>query len=108
MSGSLNWFITGVSSGLGYALAGHALKQGHRVIGTVRDKKRSARQVSDVETAGGTCLTLDVTHMDAIPQAISAAEEAFGHIDVLVNNAGYCLLGPVEDITLVHILEHAE
>ena len=87
------WFITGISRGLGKALAEAALARGDTVIGTVRE------EAPDIEAESGTLhvLTLDVARADAIVPAVA---EAFGHtgrIDVLVNNAGYGLLGAIEE-----------
>ena len=96
---SLNWFITGVSSGLGFALAKHVLAQGHNMIGTVRNKTKAAKNIKQLEAGGARLLTLDVSQLKDIPQVVRAAEEIYGHIDVLVNNAAYVILGPIEEIS---------
>ena len=81
-------FITGVSSGFGLALSREALSEGHRVIGTVRnDDARRAFEALHDERAHA--VSLDVTDIDAIPDAVADAESRFGPVDVLVNNAGY-------------------
>ena len=93
------FFITGVSSGFGLALSREALSAGHRVIGTVRsDEGRRAFEALSYEYAHA--ILLDVTDMDAIPDAIADAESRFGPVDVLVNNAGYGHEGIFEESPL--------
>ena len=94
----LVWFITGASSGLGLSLSLYALTAGHYVIGTVRNAAKSADAVQAFQDKGGKIVELDVTKADAIPEAVKQAESFYGKIDVLVNNAGYSLLGAVEDL----------
>nr|POE77912.1 putative oxidoreductase yusz [Quercus suber] len=96
----LRWFITGGSAGLGQALTLHALGAGHIVATTVRSRQKSAEAVERLEAAGAKVVELDVTNADGIPSAIKLAETSLdGPIDVLVNNAGYSLLGAAEDMT---------
>ena len=97
MSSKNIWFITGVSSGLGLALALYVLKAGHTVYGSVRNRERAAEAVSQIEGAGGTCVVLDVTDLDSIPGVIEGVISKEGKIDVVVNNAGLGLLATVED-----------
>ncbi|MCC2976673.1 SDR family NAD(P)-dependent oxidoreductase [Sphingomonas sp. PL-96] len=89
------WFITGISRGLGKALAEAALARGDTVIGTVRDGKPS------IAPGNGTLhiLTLDVANADAVAPAVAEAFGKTGRIDALVNNAGYGLLGAIEEAT---------
>ena len=94
----LVWLITGVSSGFGAALAIHALNHNHHVIGTVRSRDRAAVIVESIEGNGGRCLELDVTDVDGVKEVYQRAQELYGKVDVLVNNAGYALLGATEDI----------
>ncbi|KAK6837489.1 hypothetical protein RU639_001581 [Aspergillus parasiticus] len=94
----LVWFITGASSGLGLSLSLYALSAGHHVIGTIRNASKSADAVQAIQDKGGKIVELDVTKADAIPEAVKKAESFYGKIDVLVNNAGYSLLGAVEDL----------
>ncbi|KAL4966115.1 SDR family oxidoreductase [Aspergillus stella-maris] len=96
---SQTWFITGASSGLGLDLAIHALENGHKVIGTVRNATKSADAVSAIQSKGGEILELDVTNAESIPGIVEKANALYGGIDILVNNAGYSLLGAVEDMT---------
>ena len=89
------WLITGVSRGLGRALAEAALARGDTVIGTVREG------APDIAAGSGMLhvLTLDVARAEAIAPAVAEAFGYTGRIDVLVNNAGYGLLGAVEEAT---------
>jgi NAD(P)-dependent dehydrogenase (short-subunit alcohol dehydrogenase family) len=90
------WFITGCSTGLGRALAQAVLDRGGNAAITARD----ARGLADLAKAyPGTALacTLDVTDDDQVIAAVRQAEDAFGGIDVLVNNAGYGYRAAVEE-----------
>ncbi|WP_241213637.1 SDR family NAD(P)-dependent oxidoreductase [Sphingomonas sp. ABOLE] len=89
------WFITGISRGLGKALAQAALSRGDTVVGTVREG------VPDLVAGKGALhvLTVDLTDKAAIAPAVRDAFERTGRIDVLVNNAGYGLLGALEEAT---------
>lgn len=90
------WFITGCSTGLGRALAEAVLKHGHRAVVTARNPA----QIQDIVARypqTSLAVQLDVANYSQIRLAISAAEKAFGRIDVLVNNAGYGYLAAVEE-----------
>lgn len=92
------WFITGTSTGFGRALAEEALKRGDRVVATARDPE----QVRDLEQdypERARAVRLDVTDLDEVQASVEAAMEAFGQIDVVVNNAGYGLLGAIEEVS---------
>ena len=81
------WFITGVSSGLGRALAAAALAVGDHVAGTVRKPADlAAFEALSPERAVG--LIMDVTDEAAVRAAVAAAEARMGRIDILVGNAG--------------------
>lgn len=96
------WFITGASSGIGAATVRAALHAGDRVVATARDveKLRAALGEPGERLA---FLPLDVTDAAAASAAVDAALSRFGRIDVLVNNAGYSLLGAFEEMTLEQI-----
>ncbi len=97
------WFITGAGSGIGAGTARAALRAGDRVIATGRklDKVRDAyRDVSSDEVA---FVQLDVTDEPRAKAAVEEAVKRFGRIDVLVNNAGYSLLGNFEEFTTEQI-----
>ncbi|CAJ96692.1 Short-chain dehydrogenase [Cupriavidus necator] len=89
------WFITGASRGFGLELTRAALARGDRVVATARRPETITAALGEHDNLVG--VALDVTNE---AQAIAAAEAAvarFGRIDVLVNNAGYGLLGAVEE-----------
>jgi NAD(P)-dependent dehydrogenase (short-subunit alcohol dehydrogenase family) len=90
------WLITGCSTGLGRALAEAVLAAGQNAVVTARD----AGKVADLATNNTDRvlpLALDVTDSTQVTDAVSQAEEKFGHIDVLVNNAGYGYRAAVEE-----------
>ena len=90
------WFITGISSGLGKALAETVIHKGDFVVGTFRQQ----RQVDDFNTRhSGKALgvLLDVTDFDAIKSTFEIIEKRFERLDVLVNNAGFGLAGAIEE-----------
>jgi NAD(P)-dependent dehydrogenase (short-subunit alcohol dehydrogenase family) len=93
------WLITGSSRGLGRALAQAVLDDGHKLVATARNPAQLAdlaeRYGDQVRT-----VALDVIDEQAAHNAIKAACEAFGRLDVLVNNAGYGNVGPIEDTSL--------
>ena len=99
MSEMKNIFITGVSSGLGRAMAQAGLQRGHRVIGTLRkEEQRSEFEALVPDRAIGRLL--DVTDTAAIAPLINDLELNYGPLDVLINNAGYGLRGVVEELHL--------
>lgn len=103
MNPSKLFFITGVSSGFGRALAEEALKAGHRVAGTVRNQQ--AKQEFDALVPGrSTGWILDVTDFDAIAPLADIVERESGPVDVLVNNAGYGHEGIMEESPLSEVL----
>lgn len=90
------WLVTGCSTGIGREIARCALEAGHRVLVT----SRRVEDVADLVAAFpdlAVAQPLDVTDKDAIAAAVARADEAFGGIDVLVNNAGYGYLSAVEE-----------
>jgi NAD(P)-dependent dehydrogenase (short-subunit alcohol dehydrogenase family) len=93
------WFITGCSRGLGRALAEAVLASGDRLAATARDPNALADLVS---CAGDRviALPLDVTDEAAAERAVSAAADRFGGLDVVVNNAGYGNVAPIENTSI--------
>lgn len=89
-------FITGASSGLGRAFALHALDQGHRVVVAARRTEKLA-QIEARAPDRVLAVTMDVTDLGQINAAVVAAKDRFGRIDVLVNNAGYGIVGAAEE-----------
>jgi len=96
---SRRWLITGVSSGLGRALAEHLLDRGDTVIGTLRNPDQ-ASEFERLAPGRSTALRLDITDEGAIRTEVPEAVSRLGGLDVLVNNAGYSLIGSVEETTL--------
>jgi len=101
------WFITGCSSGFGRSIAEAALLAGDRVIAT-------ARQQADLEmlehVGAGRChgLVLDITNANQICSVLTAATQITGMIDVCVNNAGYGLIGAIEECSEEQIRRNFE
>jgi NAD(P)-dependent dehydrogenase (short-subunit alcohol dehydrogenase family) len=89
------WFITGSSRGFGRELVRAALDAGDEVAATARRPDQLA-DLADTYGDRIVALTLDVTDADAANAAIAAARERFGRIDVVVNNAGYANVAPIE------------
>ena len=90
------WFITGAASGFGHAFAEHALAQGHNVVATARDAGRLADLVA-LAPDRVLATPLDVDVAGAAEAAVEAAVARFGRIVVLVNNAGYGVVGALEE-----------
>ena len=93
------FFITGVSSGFGRALAQAALTAGHRVAGTLRGAEQAAAFAA-LDPARAHPQLLDVTDSAAIEAVVARVERDLGPIDVLVNNAGYGHEGVLEESPL--------
>ena len=92
------WFITGTSTGFGRELAIAALDKGDKVAATARKPE----VLADLTAKYGEnvlALKLDVTKPDEITSAVKAAQEKFGRLDVVVNNAGYGIFGAFEEIS---------
>jgi short-subunit dehydrogenase len=92
------WFITGTSTGFGYLLAKEALRRGERVIATARDTSKLKNLTAQYPDQART-FTLDVTKPAQIESVAQQAIAAFGHVDVLVNNAGYGVNGAIEEVS---------
>jgi NAD(P)-dependent dehydrogenase (short-subunit alcohol dehydrogenase family) len=90
------WFITGCSTGFGRELARAVLDRGLRVVVTARNPD-SVRELARGRDEQALVLALDVTKRAEVEAAVRAAEERFGRIDVLVNNAGIGYFGAIEE-----------
>jgi NAD(P)-dependent dehydrogenase (short-subunit alcohol dehydrogenase family) len=90
------WLVTGCSTGFGREIAYAALQSGHQVIVTAR-RADAVRDLADEFGDQALAVGLDVTDGEQIAAAVAAADEAFGGIDVLVNNAGHGYLSAVEE-----------
>ena len=91
------WFITGVSSGIGEALAQAALARGDAVVGAARDAE-AARRFTAAAPGRSTGIQLDVTRAAEVASAVAQAV-ADGPLDVVVNNAGQSLFGAFEEVS---------
>lgn len=91
------WFITGASRGFGARIAALALEKGDNVVATARNLKAVTESLGDHPNL--LAVALDVTDEEQGRAAAAAAVKRFGGIDVLLNNAGFGLLGAVEEAT---------
>src|ERR1051325_11201654 len=91
------WFVTGSSSGFGRRLVEEILEKGERVVATAR-KPETVKDLEKKYPGRALAVKLDVTKKPQIAAAVAKAVAAFGRIDVLVNNAGYGLVGAIEDV----------
>ena len=94
--------ITGCSSGIGLASAVVFAKQGHKVYATMRNlegKNKLSEKLSE-EDAKAEILQLDVTDQESVDRCVQEILAKEGKIDVLLNNAGYGLMGPAETVTI--------
>ncbi len=92
------WFITGASKGMGLEITKAVLNNGGKVIATSRNTETLLEKIADYK---GNLLPvkLDITKEHDVEEAISKGIEKFGQIDVVVNNAGYNLLGNIEELS---------
>ncbi|QNE40601.1 SDR family NAD(P)-dependent oxidoreductase [Hymenobacter sp. NBH84] len=97
MATTKNWFITGVSTGFGASLADLLLKKGDKVAATFR-KQEQVDEFTKKAGEQGLGVLCDVSDEAQVQQAIQQSIDALGHIDVVVNNAGYGSLGSIEEI----------
>src|SRR2546428_9169484 len=97
------WFITGAGSGLGTGIAKAALSAGDRVVATGRNIEKVRNAFPHVAPENIAFVQLDVINDAQAKAAVGEAMKRFGRIDVLVNNAGYSLLGNFEELTTAEI-----
>lgn len=88
--------VTGASSGMGKDFALDLIKQGHIVYGAAR----RIDKMEDIQKAGGHALAMDITNESEVEAVVKTIIEEQGHIDVLVNNAGYAVYGAVETVSI--------
>jgi NAD(P)-dependent dehydrogenase (short-subunit alcohol dehydrogenase family) len=98
MSEQKVWLITGASKGLGLALTKLVLSQGNKVIATSRNIEDFKSSITEHQE-NFLPLKLDITSDKDVKNAIQISIEKFGRIDVIVNNAGYSLVGSMEEMT---------
>lgn len=90
------WFITGASSGFGKAMAKYAVSQGYTVVATAR-RKEKLQELADTAPKKIIPISMDVTDRQQVQRAVKEAVETVGRIDVLINNAGYGIVGALEE-----------
>ena len=90
------WFITGASGGFGKSFAEYAIRQGYHVVITARrlDKLESIKAIAPNQVEA---IKMDVNNSAEIAEAVKKATDRFGRVDVLINNAGYGIVGAVEE-----------
>ncbi len=96
------WFITGASRGFGRIWAEAALARGDAVAATARDEA----SLADLSERFGDAvlpLPLDVTDPDQAQRAVQRAHGHFGRLDVVLNNAGYTLVGTAEEASVTDV-----
>ena len=96
------WFITGISSGLGKALAQSVMENNDFVIGTFR-KQSQVDHFNETYQGKGFAYLLDITNFNEIENVVHAIISQFGKIDVLVNNAGVGFVGAIEEASINEI-----
>ncbi|MFD6220444.1 SDR family NAD(P)-dependent oxidoreductase [Nocardia asteroides] len=104
MTRAHTWFITGANRGLGRAFTVAALAAGDTVVATARDP----RTMADLAHERLTVLPLDVRDRDQVFATVAEAFEVTGRLDVLVNNAGYGLVGALEELTEAQIRDQMD
>lgn len=99
-----HWLITGISSGLGKALAEAVMAHGDFVIGTFRTQDE-ADHFNKNSTNKGHAYVLDIRDMDGIDALVSTLNHSYDTIDILVNNAGVGFIGAVEEASIEEVRE---
>jgi NAD(P)-dependent dehydrogenase (short-subunit alcohol dehydrogenase family) len=98
MDTSKVWYVTGASRGLGLSLVKKLLGSGYRVAATSRNAHTLSQAVGVIDSDRFLPLSVDLNNMDCMDDAVQQTLSAFGRIDVVVNNAGYGMIGTVEEI----------
>ena len=96
------WFITGASRGFGRVWTEAALKRGDQVVATAR----KLSSIADFKEKYGDhvlTLELDVTNHDQVKTVVEQAQAHFGRLDIVLNNAGYSLVGTIEEASAEEI-----
>ena len=96
MSEKQVWFITGCSTGFGRELAKHLLENDYHVVVTARNADK-VQDLVEINKENALALALDVTDKAQVTEAVAKAQDHFGAIDVLVNNAGFGYFGAIEE-----------
>ena len=94
------WLVTGASRGLGLAITEAVLEAGDAVIATARNPESLSHLVAKFGESKVLPLALDVVNYKDVLDVVKTGQEKFGHIDVVVNNAGYANTVAIEDIEI--------
>ncbi len=97
MNTSKVWYVTGASQGLGLTLVKKLLQSGYRVAATSRNAQKLKQAVGVIDVERFLPLSVDLNNIDSIDESVHETIAAFGRIDVVVNNAGYGMVGTVEE-----------
>src|SRR5215475_6773830 len=97
MNTSKVWYITGASQGLGLTLVKKLLESGYRVAATSRNANKLKEAVGINDSEQFLPLVVDLQNLDSVDESFQRTTTAFGGIDVVVNNAGYGMMGTVEE-----------
>ena len=92
-----NVLITGASSGIGAATASLLSREGYRVWGTTRDLSKLAK-LPDGLVRAVRFVEMDVADAESVKRGVAMVMEEAGEIDVLINNAGFGIYGPIEEV----------
>jgi NAD(P)-dependent dehydrogenase (short-subunit alcohol dehydrogenase family) len=94
--------VTGASNGLGRAIAEKFASEGARVVLAARSKEKLGEIAAGIERNGGVALSVptDVTKESEVVDLFAKSQEAFGRVDIVVNNAGIPNFKPTEEMTL--------
>jgi NAD(P)-dependent dehydrogenase (short-subunit alcohol dehydrogenase family) len=92
------WFITGASKGFGFEIAKAALQAGDKVVGTVRNNPAPFYNSLD-NHPNLLIVKMDVTKENEVKEAVQQAIDHFGKLDIVLNNAGYGILGAIEEVS---------
>jgi NAD(P)-dependent dehydrogenase (short-subunit alcohol dehydrogenase family) len=99
MNTSKVWYVTGASQGLGLTLVKELLRKGYRVAATSRNAHALYQAVGLIDSDRFLPLAVDLNNRDCIADSVQQTLSTFGRIDVVVNNAGYGMLGTLEETT---------
>ncbi|MCF6403734.1 SDR family NAD(P)-dependent oxidoreductase [Chitinophaga filiformis] len=97
MNNAKVWYVTGASQGLGLTLVKKLLEAGYRVAATSRNAQTLKAAVGLIDAERFLPLVVDLNNPDCINESVQQTITTFGRIDVLVNNAGYGMMGVVEE-----------
>jgi short-subunit dehydrogenase len=98
MTTSKVWYVTGASQGLGLTLVKKLLENGYRVAASSRDAHTLSQAVGLIDKDRFLPLAVDLNNLDCIEESIQKTLATFGRIDVVVNNAGYGMVGTIEEV----------